>query len=131
MQIWTAARDFFAQHTLLAIALVLFVEELGVPLLLPGDLLMVLAGIEIARGRASLTEVLAIEFAATTPPPMPAAPNTPVAYRRGPVPGSNTASAATRPRTPPAGALHAPPLRRASPLSVGTIPSPPAYSELP
>ena len=65
MQIWATAKEFFADHTLLAIAIVLFVEELGVPLLLPGDLLMVLAGIEIARGTASLTEVLALEMAVT------------------------------------------------------------------
>lgn len=66
MHLWAWAKDLFAEHTLLAIAIVLFVEELGIPLLLPGDLLMVLAGIEIARGRASLTEVLAVELAVST-----------------------------------------------------------------
>ncbi|MEI7926222.1 MAG: VTT domain-containing protein, partial [Chloroflexota bacterium] len=66
MQLWAWAKDLLAEHTLLAIAIVLFVEELGIPLLLPGDLLMLLAGIEIARGRASLTEVLAVELAVST-----------------------------------------------------------------
>jgi len=61
----TAARELLSEHMLLAVAIVIFVEELGIPLLVPGDILMILAGIEVARGHASLPQVLLIEEAAT------------------------------------------------------------------
>lgn len=60
-----AVKTFLSQHILLAIAIALFVEEIGVPLLIPGDVLMILAGIEVARGNASLAQVLLIESAVT------------------------------------------------------------------
>lgn len=58
-------KTFLSEHVLLAVAIVLFVEELGVPLLVPGDILMMLAGIEVARGTASLPTVLAVELGVT------------------------------------------------------------------
>lgn len=62
---WTQGQDLLSEHVLLALLIVLIVEELGIPLLIPGDLLMILAGIEVSRGNAVLWEVLAIELAAT------------------------------------------------------------------
>ena len=58
-------KTFLSEHVLLAVAIVLFVEELGVPLLVPGDILMMLAGIEVARGTTSLPTVLAVELGVT------------------------------------------------------------------
>src|SRR5262249_21703134 len=43
----------------------LLIEELGLPLLVPGDILMMLAGIEIARGHGSLPQVLLMEMTVT------------------------------------------------------------------
>ena len=62
---WSLGQDLLLQHVVLAVAIVLFVEELGVPLLVPGDILMMLAGIEVARGNARLWEVLSVEMAVT------------------------------------------------------------------
>ena len=50
---------------LAVIAVVLFLEELGVPIPVPGDLLMLLAGIWVAQGKDPLWLVLAVEEAAT------------------------------------------------------------------
>src|SRR5450759_3389582 len=55
----------FAAHTLSPIAAIIFVEELGIPLPVPGDLVMVLAGVRVAQGRASLWSVLLVEELAT------------------------------------------------------------------
>src|ERR1700724_1025901 len=54
-----------AAHTLTPVALVIFVEELGVPFLVPGDLTMMLAGVRVTEGRATLWSVLVIEELAT------------------------------------------------------------------
>jgi membrane-associated protein len=54
-----------ATHVLLAIALVLFVEESGVPLPIPGDLIMLTAGVQAARGLEPLWVVIGIEEAST------------------------------------------------------------------
>lgn len=56
---------FFAAHTLAPIAAIIFFEELGIPLVLPGDLAMILAGERVAEGRASLWSVLLVEELAT------------------------------------------------------------------
>ena len=58
-------QQFLAEHILLTVAVVLFIEELGVPLFAPGDILMVLAGIEVARGNAILWQVLLVEQVVT------------------------------------------------------------------
>ena len=52
-------------HPLVTIALILFFEELGVPSPLPGDVMMLFAGVQAARGDASLWSVLLIEELAT------------------------------------------------------------------
>jgi membrane protein DedA with SNARE-associated domain len=54
-----------AAHLLLAVAVILFVEEVGIPLPVPGDLIMLLAGVQVSRGTQSLWAVLAVEEAAT------------------------------------------------------------------
>jgi membrane protein DedA with SNARE-associated domain len=54
-----------AAHTLTPIAIVIFVEELGVPFLVPGDLTMMLAGVRVAQGHAALWSVLLVEEVAT------------------------------------------------------------------
>ena len=58
-------QQFLAEHILLTVAVVLFIEELGVPLFAPGDILMLLAGIEVARGNAILWQVLLVEQVVT------------------------------------------------------------------
>ncbi|MFN8639972.1 MAG: DedA family protein [Dehalococcoidia bacterium] len=58
-------RALLSAHPVLNIALVLFFEELGVPLPLPGDVMMMLGGIEAARGTTSLATILLIEEAVT------------------------------------------------------------------
>ncbi len=58
--------DFSLDSTgLVAIALVLFLEELGVPSPIPGDLMMLLAGVLVAERRASLWSVLLVQEAVT------------------------------------------------------------------
>lgn len=52
-------------HGLAVIALVLFVEELGIPIPIPGDLVMLLGGIRVAHGQDALWAVLLVEEAAT------------------------------------------------------------------
>ena len=58
---FASVKELLTGHALLLVAVVLFIEELGIPLLVPGDLLMILAGVEVARGHASLWQVLLIE----------------------------------------------------------------------
>ena len=60
-----AVKAFLSEHVLVAIAIAIFIEELGIPLLVPGDILMMLAGIEIARGHGTLVQVLALEMGVT------------------------------------------------------------------
>ena len=66
---WLALGGFvqglFAAHTLSPIAAIIFVEEMGIPLVLPGDLAMLLAGVRVSEGRASLWSVLLVEELAT------------------------------------------------------------------
>lgn len=67
--VWGALRDTFQSaletHALAVIAAVLFCEELGVPSPIPGDLLMILAGVRVAQGRESLWAVLLVQQLAT------------------------------------------------------------------
>ena len=57
--------DFLlAAHPLILIATLIFIEELGVPSPIPGDLMMLLAGVEVAQHREHLWVVLLVmEFA--------------------------------------------------------------------
>lgn len=52
-------------HPLLLIALLIFIEEVGVPSPIPGDLMMVFAGVQVAEGHSPLWLVLLIEEVAT------------------------------------------------------------------
>jgi len=52
-------------HPLIVIALLIFVEELGVPSPVPGDLMMLLAGVEVAQHRQHLWVVLLVMELAT------------------------------------------------------------------
>jgi len=52
-------------HPLLVIAALIFVEELGVPSPVPGDLMMLLAGVEVAQHRQHLWVVLVVQELAT------------------------------------------------------------------
>jgi len=52
-------------HTLAVIVTILFFEELGVPSPIPGDLMMVLAGVRVAQGREHLWLVLLLQELAT------------------------------------------------------------------
>ena len=60
-----ALQALVESNGLAVIAAVLFLEELGVPIPVPGDLLMLLAGIWVAQGRDPLWLVLAVEEGAT------------------------------------------------------------------
>ena len=66
---WTeVTRGVFAlvtAHPLLLISLLIFVEELGVPSPIPGDLMMVYAGVQAAEGHYPLWLLLLLEEAAT------------------------------------------------------------------
>jgi membrane protein DedA with SNARE-associated domain len=67
---WTYARlaatGFLDRHALLAAAVVVFVEEAGVPLpMLPGDLVMLVLGIRARQGRVPLWLALVVLEAAT------------------------------------------------------------------
>lgn len=66
---WTAfgqgVQALLETHALAVIAVVLFLEELGIPIPVPGDLMMLLAGIRVAQGDEPLWLVLAVEEAAT------------------------------------------------------------------
>jgi membrane protein DedA with SNARE-associated domain len=52
-------------HALAVIVTIIFFEELGVPSPIPGDLMMVLAGVRVAQGREPLWLVLLLQEAAT------------------------------------------------------------------
>ena len=54
-----------AAHTLLVVAALIFVEELGVPSPVPSDLMMLLAGVEVAQHRQHLWAVLLVMTLAT------------------------------------------------------------------
>ncbi len=56
---------YLSAHTLTPIAFVLFIEEAGIPSPLPGDGLMLMAGVRVAEGHAGLLTVLLVEEAAT------------------------------------------------------------------
>jgi membrane protein DedA with SNARE-associated domain len=52
-------------HPLIIIAALIFIEELGVPSPVPGDLMMLLAGVEVAQHRQHLWVVLLVQELAT------------------------------------------------------------------
>src|SRR3954447_2294259 len=52
-------------HALAVVVIVLFFEELGVPSPIPGDLMMVLAGVRAAQGRNPLWLALVVQELAT------------------------------------------------------------------
>jgi membrane-associated protein len=54
-----------ATHPLLVIAAFIFIEELGVPSPVPGDLMMLLAGVAVAQHRQHLWVVLLVQMLAT------------------------------------------------------------------
>lgn len=54
-----------ATHPLLVIATLIFIEELGVPSPIPGDVMMLLAGVEVAQHRQQLWVVLLVQELAT------------------------------------------------------------------
>ncbi|HEY3109601.1 MAG TPA: DedA family protein [Chloroflexota bacterium] len=62
MELWRrlaeAALRLIDRYDELAIALLIFVEEAGVPLPLPGDIVMMLAGYRVAQGQISLIPLL-------------------------------------------------------------------------
>jgi len=58
-------RELLAAHPLWAIAVIMFVEELGIPSPVPSDLLMLLAGIGIRQGTYPFWLVLLVQEAAT------------------------------------------------------------------
>ena len=60
-----AIQAFVGSHALATIGLVIFAEEIGIPFLFPGDLTMIVAGIQVRDGHAALWTVLLIEEAAT------------------------------------------------------------------
>ena len=68
-ELWTTLRTSFQglldAHPLPVIAVVLFGEELGIPMPIPGDLLMILAGVRVAEGRVGLWSALLVQELAT------------------------------------------------------------------
>lgn len=58
-------RALLDTHGMAVIAAILFFEEMGIPIPVPGDLVMVLAGIRVAQGRDPLWLVLLIEEVAS------------------------------------------------------------------
>lgn len=58
-------QSLLRSHALAVIVAILFFEELGVPSPIPGDLMMVLAGVRVAQGREPLWLVLLLQEAAT------------------------------------------------------------------
>ena len=68
-ELWTTLRNSFQglldAHPLPVIAVVLFGEELGIPMPIPGDLLMILAGVRVAEGRLGLWPALLVQELAT------------------------------------------------------------------
>ena len=65
LALWSSVQGFIETHGIAAIAVVLFVEEIGIPSPVPGDLLMLLAGVRVAEGYISLPAMLLIEAVAT------------------------------------------------------------------
>jgi membrane protein DedA with SNARE-associated domain len=61
----SAAWRFLDEHGQLSVFLFLLVEEAGTPVPIPGDFLMVLAGVRAAQGRLNLLEVLVVMQVAT------------------------------------------------------------------
>ena len=60
-----SVRGLITTHPLVAIAAILFGEELGIPSPIPGDVLMILAGVEARRGMYSFGLVLLVQEVAT------------------------------------------------------------------
>ncbi len=60
-----SVQSLLRSHTLAVIVSILFFEELGVPSPIPGDLMMVLAGVRVAQGREPLWLVLFAQEIAT------------------------------------------------------------------
>ncbi|MHB8647862.1 MAG: DedA family protein [Thermomicrobiales bacterium] len=58
-------QSLLRSHTLAVIVTIIFFEELGVPSPIPGDLMMVLAGVRVAQGREPLWLVLLLQEAVT------------------------------------------------------------------
>lgn len=58
-------QSLLRSHTLAVIVTIIFFEELGVPSPIPGDLMMVFAGVRVAQGREPLWLVLLLQEAAT------------------------------------------------------------------
>jgi len=58
-------QSLLRSHSLAVIITIIFFEELGVPSPIPGDLMMVLAGVRVAQGREPLWLVLLLQEAAT------------------------------------------------------------------
>jgi membrane protein DedA with SNARE-associated domain len=62
---WESALTWFSQHESLFIFLAILFEESGIPMPLPADLAMALAGFRVAQGQMSLLEAFLIGQAAT------------------------------------------------------------------
>jgi membrane protein DedA with SNARE-associated domain len=62
---FAAVYAYLASHTLTPIAVVLFIEEAGIPSPIPGDGLMLMGGVRAAEGHVSLLTVLLVEEVAT------------------------------------------------------------------
>ncbi len=60
-QLSASARALLDAHGLAVIALLLFFEELGIPSPIPGDFIMLVAGLRVAQGREALWVVLLYE----------------------------------------------------------------------
>jgi membrane protein DedA with SNARE-associated domain len=57
---WSWISTFIAQYGVLAVALIVFVKSAGIPLPVPGDLLLVLVGVWVAQGVATFWPSLLI-----------------------------------------------------------------------
>ena len=64
-QLSTAAWRFLDAHGYVGVFLFLLVEEAGTPIPIPGDVVMVLAGVRAGQGRFDLFEILAVMQVAT------------------------------------------------------------------
>ncbi len=58
-------QSLLRSHAFVVILAIIFFEELGVPSPIPGDLMMVLAGVRVAQGQASLWLVLLLQEVVT------------------------------------------------------------------
>src|SRR4051812_19761602 len=69
MEFWDQLTElllhFLNRYDNLAVALLIFMEESGVPLPIPGDAIMILAGIRISQGEMSLAVTWASLFGVT------------------------------------------------------------------